>query len=804
MNGNADNNLIAGNLIGISADGLTAIPNNGGVLVSTGAESSVGGPVAGQSNIISGNTTYGVSSSAGAVQANVIGLNFFGDIAVPNGDDGVLVTGPALVGGAIDAARNVISANADQGVDISIAGGGATVQGDWIGPDGSGAPIPATQQGDGILAAVPATITGNTIVGHNHLGIGLAGTSDGSLIESNRIGISPTLATSIVAGDTGIEVPGGADDVEIRGNTIAGNSGSGIESSADGLIVEGNTLGLDATGVATSTSDNEEGINLAGGTGARIGGTTARRANVISGNGFDGIIVTIGDDNTAIQGNRIGDGRRRRVARGPTAGGRRVQLNGAATVGGTAAGAGERHRPQRRRRRRGHRRRLVRAGSSATASSPTAPRSPRLGIDSATRDAASPPTTRATATSGAERPAELPGRSARRRPTARGPRSTGTIDTTPGAPIRIELFSSAACDDGGHGQGEVFLGATTVTAGAGATAFSADVGGTTRRPADHRDGDRLTTNETSEFSAASRRRAKPAHARRRRAGHGAPPRRRRRPSAAAGPSPPVAEVPGEDPGAAQRRRRRGARHAHRGDRRARGRGRGVSIDYESSGRHTKFTVPITGTQVKVRKKLPSSQPKDTGITTVTYAGNSIVDPDDVRLRAADGKSLLVRHDVDVSGGRLTVDGTVTSRARGVVRIRLGYAKPDGSTGFLDWHATIDDGKWRIAQALPAEAARGGQLSIQFTGYEAREPARRADREGSARAERCNARCGGRAIGRAGYVGGPCRARSGPVPSPSGSSTCPSSSTPPCSARACGSTSSTARATSGSSSSGSTR
>ena len=147
-------------------------------------------------------------------------------------------------------------------------------------------------------------------------------------------------------------------------------------------------------------------------------------------------------------------------------------------------------------------------------------------------------------------------------------------------------------------------------------------------------------------------------------------------------------------------------------------GADLDIAYESSGRTTRFSVPITGTQIKVRKKLPSTQPKDTGITTVTYAGNSIVDPDEVRLRAADGKSKLVRTSSTISAGRLRVEGTVTSSARGVVRVRMSYTKPDNSTGLLDYRATIRSGKWSLNQALPAEAAAGGQLSIQFTGYEA--------------------------------------------------------------------------------------
>jgi hypothetical protein len=144
----------------------------------------------------------------------------------------------------------------------------------------------------------------------------------------------------------------------------------------------------------------------------------------------------------------------------------------------------------------------------------------------------------------------------------------------------------------------------------------------------------------------------------------------------------------------------------------------LALDYESSGRHTRFTVPITGTQLKIRRRLPSSQrSKDTGIVELEYAGSPTVAADDVRLRAADGKSLLVRETTTLTNGLLKVDGTISSRARGVVRIRLGFDRPDGSTGFLDYRATISGGRWALSERLPAEAAAGGQLSIQFTGYD---------------------------------------------------------------------------------------
>jgi hypothetical protein len=66
---------------------------------------------------------------------------------------------------------------------------------------------------------------------------------------------------------------------------------------------------------------------------------------------------------------------------------------------------------------------------------------------------------------------------------------------------------------------------------------------------------------------------------------------------------------------------------------------------------------------------------------------------------------------------LKVSGTLTSKAKGVVRIRLEYTKADASTGFLNYQAKIASGKWSLSQTLPADAVGGGELSIQFTGYQ---------------------------------------------------------------------------------------
>lgn len=148
----------------------------------------------------------------------------------------------------------------------------------------------------------------------------------------------------------------------------------------------------------------------------------------------------------------------------------------------------------------------------------------------------------------------------------------------------------------------------------------------------------------------------------------------------------------------------------------------VELSYHSSGTRTRFTAPIANGTIRVNRRLsPSQSRKTTGILTLTYAGNERVREDELRLRAASGKALIKRGTTRIDdSGRLRVSGTISRRAAGVVRIRLGYTATNAGVKFLDYTAEIESGRWSIARRLPGYAAKaGGQLSIQYTGYEAR-------------------------------------------------------------------------------------
>ena len=122
------NNLIANNLIGTTADGLSPLGNGNGVILQQVAASGVGNLLGGtlplSRNVIGGNTQYGVNIFGGEahqVLGNYIGVGVDGVTAVPNKWDGVLLGFQAAnsrVGGLAPGEANLIAYNGDSGIAV--------------------------------------------------------------------------------------------------------------------------------------------------------------------------------------------------------------------------------------------------------------------------------------------------------------------------------------------------------------------------------------------------------------------------------------------------------------------------------------------------------------------------------------------------------------------------------------------------------------------------------------------------------------------------------------------------------------
>ncbi|HWH09792.1 MAG TPA: hypothetical protein VG165_01585 [Solirubrobacteraceae bacterium] len=151
----------------------------------------------------------------------------------------------------------------------------------------------------------------------------------------------------------------------------------------------------------------------------------------------------------------------------------------------------------------------------------------------------------------------------------------------------------------------------------------------------------------------------------------------------------------------------------------------VKLDLFAAGQHYDWTAAIDSADGRIRTthSIPVAQAdKGTGILTITYAGNAATRPQVVRLRAADVPANLDASRPTYAAGVLHDQGTISSLARGIVRVQLQYFS-GGTTTTLEFHAPISNGTWSLNTTLTAAqqtaiAARSGTLHsyILFTGY----------------------------------------------------------------------------------------
>lgn len=149
----------------------------------------------------------------------------------------------------------------------------------------------------------------------------------------------------------------------------------------------------------------------------------------------------------------------------------------------------------------------------------------------------------------------------------------------------------------------------------------------------------------------------------------------------------------------------------------------LQVAYQAAGRVKRYTVDVGPARsgeknVRLVRRLDSSQRRrSSGIVNVAFAGNALTGSDELRFRAANGRSRLDRGHLTFAQGRLRVSGSVDRDVSGIVRLRATYAALDGTPGVWEGRATIEDGRWSADAQLPAGAAAdpNAYLSMQFTG-----------------------------------------------------------------------------------------
>jgi uncharacterized delta-60 repeat protein len=148
----------------------------------------------------------------------------------------------------------------------------------------------------------------------------------------------------------------------------------------------------------------------------------------------------------------------------------------------------------------------------------------------------------------------------------------------------------------------------------------------------------------------------------------------------------------------------------------------VDVAFRAAGRTTSFTAPITDgpvtlDQVRFREAIPREQADlGTGIVTLSYPGDGDTRPTEVRLRAARNAADLEVERLSLQGDRLQANGTLTDRARGVVRLEFSYIDAQGLAQTWKANTEIQEGEWSLDGQVPPDLATyGGYLSVLYTG-----------------------------------------------------------------------------------------
>ena len=264
---NSDNVTVQGNFFGVGANNTTIVKNGlDGILVDgTSANTQVGGVIP-LGNVSAGNGLNGIAvlgKSRGFVTFNTFGglLAFKG--AAPNGLNGLLITS---TGGNNLVRTNVFSGNTGNGIELAGNASGVTVDPNIVGlTTNGGAVLP--NGGDGLLISGTAhgniiggtrisVIPQNTFSGNEGYGVVITGRAHGNRVFRSFIG-TQILGVKALGNKQGGVLIGGDAYGNVIGqarltpaNLISGNTGVGVALSSGTRrnSVINNYIGLDRFG----------------------------------------------------------------------------------------------------------------------------------------------------------------------------------------------------------------------------------------------------------------------------------------------------------------------------------------------------------------------------------------------------------------------------------------------------------------------------------------------------------------------------------------------------------------------------
>jgi hypothetical protein len=286
----AANAVIEGNFLGTDPAGTTPFAASAGAHIAVVAPPNgrIGGTTPAARNLISGgHDKITVGAFAGGpdgflVQGNLVGTDVTGTSRLDNSGQGIvfLRASNVTIGGTSAAARNVVSGNSANGLEIDGSPStNVVVAGNYIGVDVTGAaPLGNSVWGisldsNHVTIGGSAPGAGNVISANGSIGIVLGSSSVSmvAIVQGNHIGTDPTGTIALGNGDRAIHV--GAFDNVIgginpgEGNVIAyttnvGGTGDGVYLPfSEGNVIRGNSIfGNAGLGIDVMPAGSPDGV----------------------------------------------------------------------------------------------------------------------------------------------------------------------------------------------------------------------------------------------------------------------------------------------------------------------------------------------------------------------------------------------------------------------------------------------------------------------------------------------------------------------------------------------------------------
>jgi trimeric autotransporter adhesin len=358
MNKGATQNLLSGNFVGTSASGDSAIGNklDGAAIVHAGGNQVIGCTLQ-QSpfvfyNVFSGNGGNGLrvtNSNNTTVHANFMGTAADNTSTVPNGRDGLLVSGSSRntqVGGVIPLG-NVISGNIRNGIEVSGKASGFVSFNTFAGTYAFGDAAPNGRDGILVTSTGGDNLIRTCIVSGNlGNGIEIGGNASAVQITDTSIGTNSSVQTKIPNLGSGVLISGNAHGNAIGGFqpsvepqvTISGNGRFGVEvvGRAHDNVIYHTDMGTTGEGTG-NLANGLGGVYLGPGTrSTTLGGPSSELQNLIANSGGAAVTIKSSRGNAVLQ-NVI----RSNAGGGIVVLGGRNNLIGSASAGNTIVGNGE-------------------------------------------------------------------------------------------------------------------------------------------------------------------------------------------------------------------------------------------------------------------------------------------------------------------------------------------------------------------------------------------------------------------------------------------------------------------------------